>query len=102
MIETVMQYMNVNLDDKTVMYDIDSDKIWIINEDQEQITILDDSKDGYMDMLELVSVDYKILNYVNTELLKLLEEDVDYMRDNGGTLEMLLNDLLEYGVKVEE
>lgn len=102
MIETVMQYMNVNLDDKTVLYDIDSDKIWIINEDQEQITILDDSKDGYMDMLELVSVDYKILNYVNTELLKLLEEDVDYMRDNGGTLEMLLNDLLEYGVKVEE
>ena len=70
MIETVMQYMNVNLDDKTVLYDIDSDKIWIINEDQEQITILDDSKDGYMDMLELVSVDYKILNYVNTELLK--------------------------------
>lgn len=102
MIETVMQYMNVNLDDKTVLYDIDSDKIWIINEDQEQITILDDSKDGYMDMLELVSVDYKILNYVNTELLKLLEEDVDYMRDNGDTLEMLLNDLLEYGVKVEE
>ena len=102
MIETVMQYMNVNLDGKTVLYDIDSDKIWIINEDQEQITILDDSKDGYMDMLELVSVDYKILNYVNTELLKLLEEDVDYMRDNGGTLEMLLNDLLEYGVKVEE
>ena len=102
MIETVMQYMNVNLDDKTVLYDIDSDKIWIINEDQEQITILDDSKDGYMDMLELVSVDYKILNYVNTELLKLLEEDVDYMKDNGGTLEMLLNDLLEYGVKVEE
>lgn len=102
MIETVVQYMNVNLDDKTVLYDIDSDKIWIINEDQEQITILDDSKDGYMDMLELVSVDYKILNYVNTELLKLLEEDVDYMRDNGGTLEMLLNDLLEYGVKVEE
>ena len=102
MIETVMQYMNVNLDDKTVLYDIDSDKIWIINEDQEQITILDDSKDGYMDMLELVSVDYKILNYVNTELLKLLEEDVDYMRDNGGTLEMLLNDLLEYGVKGEE
>ena len=102
MIETVMQYMNVNLDDKTVLYDIDSDKIWIINEDQEQITILDDSKDGYMDMLELVSADYKILNYVNTELLKLLEEDVDYMRDNGGTLEMLLNDLLEYGVKVEE
>lgn len=102
MIETVMQYMNVNLDDKTVLYDIDSDKVWIINEDQEQITILDDSKDGYMDMLELVSVDYKILNYVNTELLKLLEEDVDYMRDNGGTLEMLLNDLLEYGVKVEE
>ena len=102
MIETVMQYMNVNLDGKTVLYDIDSDKIWIINEDQEKITILDDSKDGYMDMLELVSVDYKILNYVNTELLKLLEEDVDYMRDNGGTLEMLLNDLLEYGVKVEE
>ena len=102
MIETVMQYMNVNLDDKTVLYDIDSDKIWIINEDQEQITILDDSKDGYMDMLELVSVDYKILNYVNTELIKLLEENVDYMRDNGGTLEMLLNDLLEYGVKVEE
>ena len=102
MIETVMQYMNVNLDDKTVLYDTDSDKVWIINEDQEQITILDGSKDGYMDMLELVSVDYKILNYVNTELLKLLEEDVDYMRDNGGTLEMLLNDLLEYGVKVEE
>lgn len=102
MLDTVMEYINKDGDFKVVVYDDERDKTWIINENKNDVKTLYGDKDGYMDVLEWVAIDYESLYYVNTDILKILEEDIDYIKDNGDNLEKLMDDLLEYGVKVEE
>lgn len=102
MIEFVCSYYNTADEVVDVIYDNDIEKVLIVNTDTKETEVINDMKNMRLDMYCFMANDFVCFKEVNTEVMKIDEEEIEYIKDKCIDGELLIEEIKEKNIKIEE
>lgn len=102
MIDFICSYYNTADEVIDVIYDIELEKVLIVNTDTKETEVINDMKNMRLDMYCFIADDFVCFKEVNKDVMKIDEDEIEYIEDECVNGEQLIEEIKENNIEIEE